>query len=226
MNALPPIPLDWKNINSVFLDMDGTLLDLHFDNHFWLDYIPQKYAEKEQISLQQADAVLAQMYKDKAGTLDWYSLDYWEQALELDIVALKQNTTHKIAVRTKVMDFLTFLQHQQTLRTILLTNAHPKTVSLKFNHVEIEPYFDRIITSHDIGLAKETTGFWDKLLETEHFDPANSVFIDDNLSVLAEAKAHGIQHLFAIHQPDSQKAPAKTEPYTAIQCFSQIMNHS
>ncbi len=89
MSELPLIPLDWMTIKSVFLDMDGTLLDLHFDNHFWQDYIPQKYAEKKRISLQQAEAVLATMYEEKAGTLDWYSLDYWEQALELDIVALK-----------------------------------------------------------------------------------------------------------------------------------------
>lgn len=222
VNKPPLIPIDWDTINSVFLDMDGTLLDLHFDNHFWLTYIPEKYAEKEQISVTQANAVLAKMYDEKAGTLDWYSLDYWQHALGLDIVALKQDTVHKIAVRTKVMTFLSFLQ-RQTLRTILLTNAHPKTVSLKFDHVAIEPYFDCIITSHDIGLAKETTGFWDKLLETEHFDPTQSIFIDDNLQVLAEAKAHGIQHLFAIHQPDSQQAPTNTAPYTAIQCFSQIM---
>ncbi len=222
MSKLPLIPLDWKTIKSVFLDMDGTLLDLHFDNHFWQDYIPQKYAEKKHISLQQAEMVLATMYEEKAGTLDWYSLDYWEQALELDIVVLKHTMTHKIAVRTQVDTFLNFLQ-EQPVRTILLTNAHPKTVNIKFDHVSIEPYFDRIITSHDIGLAKETKGFWDKLRDTEHFDPAHSLFIDDNLKVLAEAKAHGIKHLFAIHQPDSQKAPEKTAPYTAIQCFTQIM---
>lgn len=224
MDTLPSIPLNWDNISSVFLDMDGTLLDLHFDNHFWCDYLPQKYAENKQISLQQADAVLAKMYQEKAGTLDWYSLDYWEQTLEMDIVSLKQTVTHKIAVRTQAEAFLRFLQQQTTIRKILLTNAHPKTVSLKFDHVNIEPFFDRIITSHDIGLAKETKGFWDKLVDTEPFEPNRSLFIDDNLNVLNEAKAHGIAHLFAIHQPDSQKAPEKTSPYTAIQCFTQLMN--
>ena len=40
--------IDWNAINTVLLDMDGTILDLHFDNYFWKEYVPQKYAEKTQ----------------------------------------------------------------------------------------------------------------------------------------------------------------------------------
>ncbi|HBT55971.1 MAG TPA: haloacid dehalogenase, partial [Pseudomonas sp.] len=32
--------LNWNAIDTVLLDMDGTLLDLHFDNHFWLEHMP------------------------------------------------------------------------------------------------------------------------------------------------------------------------------------------
>ena len=31
------LPLAWRDIDTVLLDMDGTLLDLHYDNHFWLE---------------------------------------------------------------------------------------------------------------------------------------------------------------------------------------------
>ncbi|MEC8348362.1 MAG: haloacid dehalogenase, partial [Pseudomonadota bacterium] len=27
--------LDWQNIDTVLLDVDGTLLDLHYDNFVW-----------------------------------------------------------------------------------------------------------------------------------------------------------------------------------------------
>ncbi|NLD01354.1 MAG: haloacid dehalogenase, partial [Gammaproteobacteria bacterium] len=50
--------LPWAHIDTVLLDMDGTLLDLHFDNFFWLKYLPQCYAEKNNLSLAQADAYL------------------------------------------------------------------------------------------------------------------------------------------------------------------------
>ena len=32
---------DWQEIDTVLLDMDGTLLDLHYDNYFWLTHIPK-----------------------------------------------------------------------------------------------------------------------------------------------------------------------------------------
>lgn len=49
--------IDWAQINTVLLDMDGTLLDLHFDNTFWLYTIPQHYASRNQLSLQEANEI-------------------------------------------------------------------------------------------------------------------------------------------------------------------------
>ena len=40
--------IDWDDIDTVLLDMDGTLLDLHFDNFFWMHYMPRRYAEIHQ----------------------------------------------------------------------------------------------------------------------------------------------------------------------------------
>jgi putative hydrolase of the HAD superfamily len=31
-------------IDTVLLDMDGTILDLKFDSHFWRELVPTKYA--------------------------------------------------------------------------------------------------------------------------------------------------------------------------------------
>ena len=38
--------LNWNDIDTVLLDMDGTLLDRHFDDHFWLDHVPKRYADR------------------------------------------------------------------------------------------------------------------------------------------------------------------------------------
>lgn len=223
MNALKPIPVDWNTIQTVFLDMDGTLLDLHFDNHFWLEHMPVQYADKHSISLDQARTTLAKITQEKEGTLDWYCLDYWQRTLDMDIVGLKHQVADKIAVRANVEGFLHHIK-EQNCRLILLTNAHRKTVTLKFGYTPIQSYFDRVITSHDIGLAKEEVGFWDKLLETEDFNAKHSLFIDDNMDVLGAAENHGIAHLLAIHQPDSQQAPKDTQHYTAVECFSQLID--
>lgn len=217
-----PINLPWQTIDTVFLDMDGTLLDLHYDNHFWLEYLPQKYAELKQIPLSEANDYLVETIRKTEGTLNWYSLDYWQEQLQIDIITLKHEVGHKVAIRDSTLPFLAWLKEQDK-RIVLLTNAHQKTMDVKFEYVEIAHCFDRIITSHDLNLAKEQTGFWQKLTEIENFDKHKSLFIDDNLDVLDNAQRYGVKHLLAIHKPDSRKAPKPTKDYVAVECYSQLM---
>ena len=216
------IPIDWQNIQTVFLDMDGTLLDLHFDNHFWLEHMPKRYAEKHSITVEEASKALSQKTKAIEGSLDWYCLDYWEKTLEMDIVGLKHEVAERIAIRANVIEFL---DHLRTMgkRVVLLTNAHHKTIDLKFGYAEIEHHFDHIITAHDVGLAKEQGGFWQALEKIENFNKAHSLFIDDNLDVLNTANDYGVKHLLAIHQPDSQQAIKDTGKFVAIECYTQLM---
>ena len=219
------IPIDWQNIDTVFLDMDGTLLDLHFDNHFWLEHMPKRYAEKHGISIHKASEELTQKTSEIEGSLDWYCLDYWQDTLNMDIVSLKHEVAERIAIKDNVIEFLEYLRALNK-RVVLLTNAHRKTVKLKFNYADIEHHFDRIITSHDLGMAKEENGFWDALQKIEHFENNNSLFIDDNLDVLNAAKQHGIKHLLAISQPDSQQPAKDTQDYIAIDCYTQLTKAS
>lgn len=216
------IPIDWQNINTVFLDMDGTLLDLHFDNHFWLEHMPKRYAEKHGISIDKASEELTQKTSAIEGSLDWYCLDYWQDTLNMDIVSLKHEVAERIAIKDNVIEFLEYLRVLNK-RVVLLTNAHRKTVKLKFNYADIEHHFDRIITSHDLGMAKEENGFWDALQKIERFEKNNSLFIDDNLDVLNAAKQHGIKYLLAISQPDSQQPAKDTQDYIAIECYTQLI---
>lgn len=216
------ISLDWSSIETVFLDMDGTLLDLHYDNHFWLEHLPTRYAEKHSLNVEEAKEQLKARYSSIQGTLNWYCIDHWSELLDIDVIGLKHETSQRIRVRETVEQFLSYLQQQQKY-IILLTNAHPKTVEIKFSHTPIGKYFDRVITSHDLGLAKEESGFWDKLHKHVDFDIQHSLFIDDNLDVLRAAQQHNIEHLFAIHKPDSQQDAMDTEEFVPVECFSQLL---
>ncbi len=216
------INLDWHEINTVFLDMDGTLLDLHFDNHFWLEHLPVRLAEQRGTTPEEVRAYLHERYTEMEGTLDWYCLDFWQNHLGTDLVALKHEVADRIAIRAHVERFLESL-HERGKRVVLLTNAHQKSVSLKFGYVALAHYFDHIITSHSLGLPKEHPDFWQKLREVEVFDPAHSLFIDDNLHVLRAAQAHGVKYLLAIHQPDSRQPPKDTAEFTAVACYTQLL---
>ena len=61
--------IDWTKISTVLLDMDGTLLDLHFDNYFWQEYVPDRYAEKHGISLARAKEELSPRFEQTYGKL-------------------------------------------------------------------------------------------------------------------------------------------------------------
>lgn len=217
---MPSIP--WSDIKTVFLDMDGTLLDLHFDNHFWLEHLPKRVAEHKQLSTIEVERLVNEHCAQIEGSLNWYCLDYWQDYLGMDVVALKHEIAERIAVRAHVEEFLSYLR-QLNKRVVLLTNAHRRSVNLKFEYVNLAPYFDRIITSHDLGLAKEENGFWEKLATTEDFVPEQSLFIDDNLQVLRTAKQYGLKYLLAVSEPDSKLPPKDTAEFAAVTCYKELM---
>lgn len=216
------IDLNWNDINTVFLDMDGTLLDLHFDNHFWLEHLPVRLAEQRGATPDEIRAYLHGRYTEMEGTLEWYCLDYWQNHLGADLVALKHEIADRIQIRAHVERFLESLR-ERGKRVVLLTNAHQKSVGLKFGYVALGHYFDEVITSHSLGLPKEHPDFWQKLGEVEAYSPAHSLFIDDNLYVLRSAKAAGVKYLLAIHQPDSQQPPKDTQEFMAVECYTQLL---
>jgi len=214
--------IDWTRIDTVLLDMDGTLLDLHYDNHFWLQHVPRRYAEKHGLSLAAAKDVLYPRYRRAEGTLDWYCVDYWTRELGLDIPQLKAEVDHLIAVHPHVTDFLDALRALGK-RIVLVTNAHGKTIALKFRRTQLGERIDALVCSHDLGLPKEQPAFWDKMQQVQPFDKNSALLIDDSLPVLRAARAHGVRHLLAVTNPDSQ-APAKdVGEFKAIQTFLDIM---
>ena len=213
--------LDWQAIDSVFLDMDGTLLDLHFDNHFWLDHLPMRLAEQRCIPLPEASAIVMEIAGSHQGKLEWYCTDFWSRQLALDIPALKHETAHLIRFRPGVEHFLVSLAGTGK-RRILVTNAHPDVLRLKLARTGLQQWFDRLISSHELGHAKESASFWDKLGHLEPFSAERTLMIDDSLPVLRAARAAGIRWLLGIEQPDSRRAPVRTTEFPLVADFSAI----
>lgn len=214
--------IDWSAIDTVLLDMDGTLLDLHFDNHFWQAHVPLRYAEARGLPPEIARDELMARYHTRAGTLEWYSVDFWATELELDIMALKEEVAHLIAVHPAVVDFLALLRRLNK-RIVMATNAHHKSLTLKMAKTGLDPHFDAFISSHALGVAKEQRGFWERLQAIEPFDPARTLLIDDSLPVLDAARAYGIRHLLAVRTPDTRLPPKDTGDYPAIDSFAELL---
>lgn len=221
MNTIPLI-VDWSRIDTVLLDMDGTLLDLYFDNHFWLEHLPRRYAEHHATSAEHAREHLHTVFAAQRGTLNWYCLDYWSRELRLDIPALKREIQHLIRIRPHVEEFLQRL-HAGPRQVWLVTNAHRDSLDLKMERTGIERWFDRMVSSHDLRAPKEDPDFWAQLQAAFPFDPRRSLLIDDNASVLGSARQFGIRHLLTLLQPDSRQARREQTEYPGILHFDEIM---
>ena len=214
--------INWRIIDTVLLDMDGTLLDLHYDNHFWMTHLPERYASLNNISIDQSQKQLSDHIKAIEGTLNWYCLDYWSETLGVDIPQLKRETKDKIKKRPHVSEFLQALKANKKL-VYLVTNSHPAGVDLKLEETDIEQHFDAIVSSHQFRYPKERQEFWRAFHSDRPFDRERTLFIDDNLNVLNAAVEFGIKHILGIHQPDSQTHRLLTQ-VPAIHHFDELLD--
>lgn len=214
--------IDWSSIDTVLLDMDGTLLDLHYDNYFWLQHLPRAYARKHAMSEAESTRHLQEKLSVGQGTLEWYSLDHWSEQLDMDIPALKRELQHLISIRPYALEFLTRL-HRSHRDVVMVTNAHRKTLDIKMDNIDITHWFDRVVVSHDLNAPKEDLDFWHRLQELHPFDPARTLFIDDTERVLESAREYGIAHLLTLLQPDSKHQKRIDTRFPGIHHFDEIM---
>ncbi|GGW68609.1 GMP/IMP nucleotidase [Alishewanella tabrizica] len=214
--------LQWSEIDTVLLDMDGTLLDLHFDNFFWQQHLPKRWAEITGISEHQAQAELMAEYQQLQGQLAWYCLDYWGKRLQLPITELKREIMDKIQMRADVPAFLTALK-QTGRKIVLVTNAHPDSLSLKIERTDLANYIEQLISTHEFGVTKESQLLWQRLQQRLNFDPQRTLFVDDSLPILESAQQFGIAHLLAVANPDSQKPATQFEHFPATSDYHTLL---
>ncbi len=214
--------IDWSRVDLVMLDMDGTLLDLHFDNHFWRQLVPQHWAQARGLDVAQARHELEQRYHKERGSLSWYSVDFWSEELGLDLLTLKQSERGRIRLRPHTQDFLQALAGSGRQRW-LVTNAHHHSLALKLDVTGIGAHFDLIICSHELAAAKESAAFWQRLQDRHPFPASACLLVDDNEEVLDTACVYGIGQVLCIRQPDSQQARRNDLRHPAIDDFHEIM---
>jgi 5'-nucleotidase len=211
-----------SDIKYVLLDMDGTLLDKYFDDYFWEHLVPEKYAEKHGMTFGRAKEELTEKYKFHEGTLNWTDLDFWSKELDLDIPALKEQIKHLIEVHPHVENFLKMLKVHRK-KVFLVTNAHFKSIELKFRKTSIGKYFDAVLSSFDVGHPKENLKFWEKAEKLLKFDRSKTLFIDDTEEILKTAKAYGIQYILYKARANSKVKPKGSDEFMHIIDFDELL---
>lgn len=212
----------WSQIDTVLLDMDGTLLDKYFDDYFWEEYVPEVFALENGLTPIEARKELLKRYKRVENTLEWTDLDYWSTQLGLDIPELKCKVDHLIKVHPYVIDFLKFIR-QRGKAVHLVTNAHSKTLEIKMRKTELGRWFDRIVCSQDVGEAKEQPVFWQKLEEILGFDKQRTMLADDTAKVLRSASSFGLKHLIYVAKPSSRLDIDYSDEFPSIVYFKELI---
>ena len=212
----------WSDIDTVLLDMDGTLLDKYFDDFFWEKFVPLTFAREKGVTVAEAEKTLLQKYRSVESTLQWSDLHFWSDQLDLDIFELKCKVDHLINVHPFVVDFLEFAR-KNGKRLCLITAAHPLSLGLKLRKTEIGHLFHEITCIDEVGLPKEDPKFWDELKKILYFDPSRTLFADDTEKVLISAELHGIRQLIYVARPSSRKPIAFSEKFPSIVYFNELM---
>jgi 5'-nucleotidase len=185
----------WELIDTALLDLDGTLLDLEFDNWFWLEHIPRAYGAARGLSPAAAREHLAPRYKACEGTLSWYCIEHWSRELALDIAAMKKAVAGRIRWLPGAQPWLEVLRSRGK-RLVLLTNAHPETLRIKDASTGVTRVLHAVVSSHSLGAPKEDPRFWQAVRSVEPYDPARSLFVDDSLPVLRAARDAGVRWIY------------------------------
>jgi len=217
--------VSWDAIDTVLLDMDGTLLDLAYDNTLWTHLLPERFSATYQVSLDHARNHLFTHMSERQGQLEFYCLEYWAEFTGLDIVALHEELTHLIAFRPYVTDFLDHVL-QLERQALLVTNAHRDSLAVKVRHVDLDQRLHALVSCHDYGAPKESETFWQSLIAEHPFDPARTLLIDDNAAVLDAAGRFGIEHLLTVAQPDSSRPTRTGLKHPAVHDFRDLMRTS
>lgn len=221
-NASIAVRPQWERVELVLLDMDGTLLDLRFDNYFWLELVPERFARKHDLTVAAAKALLAPRFAAKQGTLEWYCTDFWSRELALDVAALKREIRAHVRFLPGARQFL-FELRRLGLPVVLVTNAHHDSLAIKSEQTGLLEYLDRAISSHSFGVPKEHPDFWRMLHAELGYRPGNVLFIDDGLPVLRAARQHGIGQIFAVTHPDSSQSGRLIEEFATIAGVADLL---
>lgn len=221
----PALPIDWSRIGAVLLDMDGTLLDKHFDDYFWQTHLPRRYADCHGLTVNEAEIELSNRYRSQELTLNWTDLNYWSRSLGVDIPTLKEEVAHLIVLHPTTEAFLSFVKAVPR-RLYLVTNAHTKTLEMKMQRARIADYFDGMLCSCEVGFPKEDPRYWEAARDRFGFDADRALLVDDDPNVLATARTFGIGTVVQKLKPNSQKPPAQATQPLAVLDFLPLMNGS
>ena len=80
-----------------------------------------------------------------------------------------------------------------------------------------------LISSHELGFAKEQAEFWPLLRSRLDFDPDTTLFVDDSSRVLDAAFAFGIRNVVEVTCPDTRMAAKEPGVHRGVRRVANLI---
>jgi putative hydrolase of the HAD superfamily len=221
----PQHGLDWSHIDDVLLDMDGTLLDRHFDNFFFEEELPRRYAVMHRLTFEESRDRLMAMYRSVEGELAWTDLHYWTERVGMDVVALHKELDHMIGFLPGAEDFLRELRRLGK-RVTIVTNAHEAGVAVKTAKTGLDRHVDRILDAFTVGHLKMRAEYWPACRQLIGFDPERSLYVDDDEGCLSAARRFGIGQIVHSAKSSSQLPPVASTGFPSVERMTVLLSGS
>ena len=181
-----------KDIDCMLVDMDGVILDNTYDNNFWQNQIPGVISKNKNISFEDAKRLAVQIFNYKKNTKDWYDVDYWSNMLNVDIEAEKRSSISFDRIQLYEGVTKTLNKLKDNFRLILITNAHRKTLNIKLEKYDLNPYFENMICAHELHYVKENIQLWYMLKSRFKLDYTKTLLIEDTINNIKVGLSAGI----------------------------------
>ena len=129
-----------NTIKIISFDVDGTLVDLEYNDLVWFKEIPELVAKKKKISFEESLKLVKEEYS-KLGeyNLNWYDIKYWISYFDLEVSYKK--ILEKYESQVKIFpDVIPTLKELRKDFILIVTTAMPREFLIP-KMKKLEPYF-------------------------------------------------------------------------------------
>lgn len=229
-----------KEIKHIFFNLDHTIWDFEKNSSDALSEIFDEFDLAAQIdskerflkTYQHVNAVYWKKYRDGIidketvrnkrfeATLDRFKIqNSWELGLKISDEYIRRSP-QKTALFPHSHQTLQYLKERYPLH--IITNGFREVVGIKLSHAKLDPYFDVVVSSEDIGRNKPHPSVFKFALEKAGATAEESLMVGDNLEAdISGAKKVGMKTLW--FNPKNEVTKVKTEQITCLSDLQKIL---
>lgn len=174
--------MQWSlEVKVISLDVTGTLVSNSFVDYFWLELIPQLFAERHGVTLEEAKNFVYSSY-DKIGRNDlrWYLPSFWFNLLDLGLSVSEalRAIRDEVEVYSDVRETLVKLSAKRDL--VISSNLSREFIDVALEAIGFRNFKAVFSCVSDLGLVSKTPEFYTFILKKLRTPPSVVLHVGDD----------------------------------------------